>query len=295
MGFRPGLRRVRGWLLGGVATISLVSGCAEFRDRISSRRFREAPVKTLFPSDEPMTVLRDPDSEGDRRVRALRALKEPVLNGGSETDQAEILQILSQTATTDRSGLCRLTAIETLSRFQDPRVPPILLAAYQNAAGEPPSQKTPSEGVVPVGLRNRLFAHTNMSFTPETITSIQCRAIEAMGKAKSPEGLSLLCEIAATPVTKRELNPDEVALPIEELLNKFDVRLASIRALENYGGETKPIPILVRILQTERDVALKNRTHETLMKLTGQTFSHEAEPWLEWMASRGIPLDATKR
>lgn len=282
-------RRTRSFALGSLAFLGLVgTGCADFRDRVSSHRFREAPFKTIIRNDDPVQVLRNAP-EGDDRVWAMQNLKEPILNGGSETDQAEIMQILGQTATTDRSGLCRLAAIETLSRFQDPRVPDLLTAAYQNATGEPPPQTTSPDGVVPVGLRTRLFARSTNSFTPETITSVQVKALEAMGQARSANGLNLLCEVAGTPVTRRELSPDEVALPIEEVVNKFDIRLAAIRALANYVGESKPIPILVRILQVERDVALKNRAHESLMTITGQRFSHESEPWLEWMASRSIP------
>lgn len=289
MDVRTRSRRSRSFVLGSLACFTLISlGCAEFRDRVSSRRFRQAPFKTMFRNEDPIQVLRN-TPEGDDRIWAMNNLKEPALNGGSETDQSEILQLLGQTATTDRSGLCRITAIETLARFQDPRVPEILTAAYQNATGEPPSQTHSPDGVVPAGLRSRLFARSTNSFTPETITSIQVKALEAMGRARSASGLTLLCEVAATPVTRRELSPDEVALPIDEVVNRFDVRLAAIRALANYVGEAKPIPILVRILQVERDVALKNRAHESLMTITGQQFSHEPTPWLEWMASQSIP------
>ena len=110
-----------------------------------------------------------------------------------------------------------------------------------------------------------------------------------MGRAKSAEGLTLLLEVASTPVKRRELNPEELALPIEEVVNKFDVRLAAIRSLSNYANEPRAIQVLVKIMLTEREVALKNRSHESLLKITGAKVQPDSQAWLDWMKSQSIP------
>jgi hypothetical protein len=263
-----------GWISFGMV------GCIEFRDKISSRRFREKPIDTLFVTPDPMETLRTVE-EGDDRIRAMRNLKEPKKNGLSDEDQNEILQILAATATSDKSGLCRLTAIETLSRFEDPRIPEILVSAYHNSTGE--TEKPGAEGVVQTGLRSRLYGQASSSFTPETITLIRCRSIEAMGKSRSPGGLKLLCEIASKPVKRREINADELGIPVEDVVNHFDVRLAALRALANYQGESEAIRVLFQVMQTEKDVALKNRAYEGLVSVTGQKLPPDPVAWQNWL------------
>src|SRR5262245_16977455 len=178
-------------------------GCAHTLDTISSRRFRERPFETMFSTPDPMTVLRS-SSEGDERIRAMHVIKEPIKNGRSETEQKELIQILATTATTDKSGLCRVAAIDALGRFQDPSVPQILASAYHNASVEaPPSVANAPDDSNPVEtvgfLRRQAVGGKRAAFAPEDVTAIQCRSLEALGEGRSQQGLTLLCEVASTP------------------------------------------------------------------------------------------------
>src|SRR5262245_3771329 len=131
--------------LGAAAAISLgMSGCAGTYDLVTSERFKERPFHTLFASDDPMVVL-ESVQEGDDRVRAMKDLKEPRRNGGTTADQDKVIAILQASATTDKRALCRLAAVEALARFDDPRVGPILLAAYRNAPYDGPPAPSPTD------------------------------------------------------------------------------------------------------------------------------------------------------
>ena len=125
-------------LLGGTAACALgLTGCAGTYDLITSQRFKERPFHTLFTSEDPMTVL-EKVPEGDDRVRAMRNLKEPKENGGTAEQQDRAIAILKVSAVEDPRPLCRLAAVEALSRFSDPRVVPILVAAYHHASHTAP-------------------------------------------------------------------------------------------------------------------------------------------------------------
>jgi hypothetical protein len=255
-------------------------GCAYTKEKISSRSFREKPFATLFSKEEPMLVLRE-KSEGDARIRAMQNLKEPARNGGSQQDQEEAIKILEQTVTMDSSGLCRLTALETLSQFQDPRVPEILVRAYHHSQGVEVASATMNE-IVPVGLQGRLKKNAT-PFTPETITTLQSRSLESLGKTRSEEGLKLLCEVAAKPAKRKEAKEDDLFPEPDEGVNQFDIRLAAIRSLGEYRGEPRAAAALYQVLSQEKDVALKNRAHEGLKKVTGQNFPPNLEMWKNWL------------
>ncbi len=98
----------------------LVGGCANMVDTVSSQRFKKAPFHTTFQGDEaPIEVLRHSE-EGDRRGKAMLALKEPKRNGGTDAEQEEVMQILSASATTDQRLICRLDAAESAGPIRGP-------------------------------------------------------------------------------------------------------------------------------------------------------------------------------
>ena len=172
--------------LAGLTVLGL-TGCAGTYDLVTSQRFRERPFHTIFSSEDPMEVLVSVE-EGDERVRAMRDVREPKKHGGTEADQEKLIAILQTSATADRRPFCRLAAVETLSRFEDPRANGILIAAYRSAAKDSPAE---AGSITTVG-----FKTGGGSFTPESVTAIQCRVLESLGKLKQPEGLQLLCEVA---------------------------------------------------------------------------------------------------
>jgi len=110
-------------LLAGAACLSQAGCTGSTWDDMTSKEFS---FKGWFAKPpDPLTVLRD-DSDGDHRARALRALSEPKVHGGTDAEQDAIVQILSTAAAGERSAYCRLAAIQSLSTFKDARVVPRL-------------------------------------------------------------------------------------------------------------------------------------------------------------------------
>jgi HEAT repeat protein len=262
-----------------------LAGCASTVDMISSQRFKDAPFTTLFQSDDPLETLRTSD-EADLRAKAMLEIKEPSRSGAAEEQQFEVLQLLATAATSDRHALCRLRAIEALGRFEDPRTSHILTTAYQLAGQEGPADNTePSaDGVIAADRRTKSKSGAAATFTADTVATIQCRAVEALGKKQTPEAMALLCQIATTPA-KRQLKKDEVnALnPPPSGHDQFDLRLAAVRSLANFKNEPAAAQALFQVMTTERDPALRNRAHQGLAKVTGQDYPPDSAEWETFM------------
>ena len=281
-------------MLGGaaLATFSL-GGCAGTYDLVTSQRFKDRPFHTLFHRDDPMQVLETVE-EGDDRVRAMQDVKEPKRNGGTDADQEKLLGILQASATTDRRPLCRLAAVEALARFDDPRVSTILIAAYRNAPYDAPPAPGQPASPTPAVTPAAAFAGVKgavSSFTPDTVTTIQCHILTALGKHRSADGLQLLVKVVASqPPAKPALTPaggipaTDPSAPSES--DRLDVRLAAIRALSAYENEAVAIQALIGVLRDEKDVALRGRAHESLVRITGQDLEPDAKAWTDWAAQK---------
>jgi HEAT repeat protein len=271
------------WSLGLMGVSLVFCGCAGTFDTLMSRRFREEPFHTLFGSDDPMVVLRT-SQDNDLRVRAMQDLKEPKRNGLTEQDQNEIIQILTASATTDSHPVCRMTAVETLSRFEDPRISQILVTAYHNAPFDSPKDlpTDPQTGVVQVKHEKRTtpFSATT-NFTPDLALQIQMRVLEALGKSRSPAGMALLCEVASAPTRKEMEKKSEmdVFLQSESEQGKFELRLAALRSLANYKGEVAATEVCFNIITTEKDVALRSRAYLALEQITGKKVDATPAAW----------------
>jgi hypothetical protein len=275
-------------MLGGAAAFAFgLTGCAGTYDLVTSQRFKERPFHTLFTSEDPIHVLENVQ-EGDDRVRAMRRLEEPRTNGGTQEQQDKVIAILKESATVDKRPLCRLAAVEALSRFKDPRVGPILVTAYQNAAFDSP---TGSGDVAPAGINGLALRGAISNFTPETVTTIQCRSLECLGRHKSPEGLKLLIQVASTPTERPKssgVEPAGASFTLEAAASvsepdRTDVRLAAIRALGNYERSTEAAQALIAVLKVEKDVAVRGRAHDSLTRITGQDLPPDAQAWANWM------------
>ncbi len=118
---QPGRSQAAGRrLLGVAAACCALSGCAGFWDDVTSRDFK---FKEMFkPPPDPLWVIRN-SNDGDKKSKALRSLKEPRQNGGSQQEQDVIVKLLVWSATSDPQPLCRLAAIASLQHFKDPRRP----------------------------------------------------------------------------------------------------------------------------------------------------------------------------
>lgn len=226
-----------GWLrwlaLSGLFSTALC-GCAGFWDEVTSREFH---VKTMFERPDPMVVLRE-STDGDKRARALRSLREPRENGGTEEDQNAIVKILLSAATTEKQPLCRLAAIETLGKFKDPRAAQGLSDAFYKAG----------------------------SFVPDTATIVRCQALTALGKTKDPSAVELLARVVREPPAEGT----EI-----ERQHSLDVRMAAARALGQFQNQPQAAEALAKVARTERDVALRNCAHLALQKSTGTKITIE--------------------
>jgi hypothetical protein len=263
-----------------------VTGCAGTYDLVTSQRFRANPFGTMFSSEDPIVVL-ESNPEGDARVRAMNTLKEPARHGGSAAEQDKVIGILQTSATSDRRSLCRLAAVKALSDFEDQRCVPILLAAYRNAPYDAPPE--PGTGVAQAGGIGRGSAIS--TFTPETVTTLQCSVLETLGKHRHPEGLKLICEVALNGAVKPAQAVEQAGFLGEHMgpteSNRMDVQLSAIRALGNFTGDEKAAQVLITVMQREKDVAIRGRTHEALVSVTGQDLPADPQAWAEWQKNGG--------
>jgi HEAT repeat protein len=217
--------------VGAAAAVAAgLCGCAGTWDELTSRDFH---FSALFVNDDPMTVLRQ-STDGDARAKAMRALKEPRTSGGPETQQDEVVQLLTTAAVSDPQPLCRLAAIQTLGTFQDPRAVSALIAAYESAA----------------------------KLSPETSVAVQCKALSALGETKQPTAVSFLVHVSQSNASAESSE--------RERQQQRDIRLTSVRALGNFKDSTPASTAVAQVLATEKDVALRDRARESYAAITGR-------------------------
>lgn len=143
-----------------------------------------------------------------------------------------VLPLLTQAATTERQPLCRLAAIQALGQYHDPRAVQALTAAFESAD----------------------------TFPTETATLVRCQAIAALGQTGHADAAPLLVRVVGQPPTRgSELDRQQT----------LDERIAAARALE-YVNHPQAADALLRVLKTDKDVALRNRAHESLEALAGR-------------------------
>ena len=248
------------WLprLAGVAVTSLsLCGCADFWDNVSSRNFS---FKTCFDTPNPLLVLRD-SNDGNERAKALRILQEPKQHGGTDKDQDAIFKILTVAATSDRQPLCRLAAIESLGHWKDPRVVQSLKDAFYNA------NNFPKASYGGTSLNDTLF--TTNTIPTDLPVHIQCQALAALGESANPAAVDFLILVLRGPRGEgSEQDKQQV----------MDVRIAAARALAKYN-QPQATEALVAVLKNERDAALRERAHESLVASTGKKLPPDAKAW----------------
>lgn len=216
------------------------AGCAGFWDEVTSRNFR---FKDLWHKPDPMTVLRD-SSDGAKRGQALAALEEPLEHGGTKEDQEAYVKILHAAATQDREPLCRLGAVRALARYKDPRAAEILAKVYQQ--GQP--------------------------FTPELNSVLRQQALSALEQQhENPEARRMLIMVARQPSAASNTN-------IVDRKQTTDERLIAVRALGRFK-ERDAADALIHVLETEKDVALRHRAHQSLEEATGKSLPPDAQAW----------------
>jgi hypothetical protein len=281
-----------------LAVVSLAqAGCAGTWDTLTSKRFRDDPMTTLqhmVSPEDPVMVLRShAERDGDELAAAMRRLKEPIRNNGTREDQDAIVDYLAKTAESDPSPVLRMEAICALGRFQDPRVPGILMGAYRNAHGRKSTEPAPSvvdHGVAQAGLSagrrptsgiERFPITGPTGYPDEWVTSIRCYALDALGRTSSPEAVHFLGAVAG--VMGRDV--------LVEGSEDREVRLAAIRGLGKCR-QPESVDTLVQVLKAEygkSDTAIVGRTHEGLVRLTGKRLPPDPAQWNE-VVQAGVVL-----
>ncbi len=217
----------------GLACAGL-AGCAGFWDEVTSREFS---VNAVFNPPDPLTVIKT-STDGDARAKAFQRLTEPRQRDGGQVEQDEAVQILTQAAISEPQPLCRMAAIRTLGKYQDPRAVPALISAFDGA--------------------NEL--------SPELAFMVRSQALTALGDTKQPAAASFVAEVARRPlkadVSERERSQGR------------DVRLAAVRSLKNFPGSEAAVAAAQQLANNEKDIAVRDRARETVVALTGK----EPEP-----------------
>jgi HEAT repeat protein len=240
---------------------------------MSSRRFREDPFGVTFGKNDGLQMLRNADPDDvDAKARAVQSLKEPIKNGGSPSDQDDIMQMLSDEVTTSESPWMRVCAIEALSRFEDPRRIEILANAYHYAAGKPASVNQ-AKGVQQVaGVMSPELAalYGEKGFTPDQISNIRCRAIEGLAKTNRVEAVEFLARVAEG----KEFGKNEDITTVAYVRQRAVEGLSKLRHKESVEALQK-----VFAAENGKNLAIMNRAHEGLKDLTGKNVPADPEEW----------------
>jgi len=205
----------------------------------------------LFSTPDPMVVLRD-STDGDQRATALRSLREPLQHGGGAKDQDAYVQILTTAATTDKEPLCRIAAIKSLAQFKDPRAVPALIQADQKA---------------------------DRDFSRDLSTLVRQQALTALGENRNPQASEWLILVARAGAKEEGST---------EKLQTLDVRLTAIRSLGKYS-QSEATETLLHLLKTEKDVAVRERAHQSLELATGKHLAADPKAWDDLLHQSGQP------
>jgi HEAT repeat protein len=233
--------RLAGGAALGVLTLALAAsvGCRNLDDF----HWKKMNFEVFHDPENPMEVIRT-SKDGNLRARALRCIKEPLANGGTQQEQDAVIAVLSYSASHESQVWCRLAAVDALRRFKDPRAADGLKEAYYRAG----------------------------SFNPEQATVIRCQALTALGETKQP---------AAVEVLVRVLREPPVEGPDQDKDLKLRERIAAAKALRGHPDK-QATGALVEVLRREQDDALRNNAHESLVAATGKRLPADGQVWADY-------------
>jgi HEAT repeat protein len=236
--------------------LASVSGCG-FWDEVTSRDFK---FKELWIKPDALKVL-ETSKDSDHRAKALRRLKEPKFNGGSDEDQDMVVQLLCTAANTEKHSICRLAAIQTMGKFKDPRV----VEGFTNKKGEQ------VDGLVKAYYNASLYGTP-----PEAVHMLKCAALKSLGETGQPAAVPTLVLALRQP----RPDPDKTAGDIRLRVNNELVTAA--RALGHFN-QYQATEALLTVLQKDTDPSIRNRARESLCEATGKDFPADAQVWAEFL------------
>ncbi|MBI1914076.1 MAG: HEAT repeat domain-containing protein [Planctomycetes bacterium] len=217
-------------------------------------RARDYSIKSYFVHEDPLQVLADKTSDGNKRARALGSLREPKQNGGTQQEQDVVVKALVTAASNEQQAWCRIRAIESLGTFKDPRAIEGLKDAYYKAE----------------------------AFVPETRKDLRCQILTALGHSQSPEAIDLLVSVLQAP-------PPEAATTSEQDRQYYlDERIAAAGALRNFK-QSRAVAALAQVLKNDKDTALRDEAHHSLEVATGKKLPADFKAWDELLYPTGNP------
>jgi len=201
---------------------------------------RNRDLKAYFYPPEPRVVLQK-STDGAKRAQALIALKEPLANGGTQEEEETYLKLLTKSALDDGDPQVRLGAIRALGKCKNPRAVRILEDVFQ--------QRLP------------FMADVNSIIRQQALTSLEGTGL--------PEARHWLIRVARQPQGDGSYQDKQQVL---------DERLTALRGLSRFK-QSDSTETLVFVLETEKDVALRDRACESLRTITGKRLPPDAVAW----------------
>lgn len=211
---------------------------------------REFTVGSLWTSPPPPLAVIERSSDGYARTKALNKLDE----SSNKADVDKHLQVLQAAAINDRDPLCRLAALRTLGRYKDPRAAKILQEVYLSNPG--------------------MSAENNAFIRQQALTSLQASA--------PAEARQLFIQAALQP------SGSLTGAAQRDRMEILDERLSAIRALSKYP-QPDAIETLVKLLESEKDIAIRKCAHESLMAATKKDIPLDGKAWREFVATGKQP------
>jgi HEAT repeat protein len=217
-----------------------MGGCASFWDEVWSR---ERDLHSYFQPPDPLVVIHD-STDGEKRAKALAALREPAQHGGKPQEQEVYIQILTTAAKADRDPLCRLGAIQALGYFKDVRAARTL---------------------------EEVIEQRKLPYTQDFNATIRQAALRSLEKTGDPDSRRLLVLVARQPGPPLDATSSDRQQIQDE-------KLIAIRALGKFE-QAECLDTLIYILESEKDAALRDRAHQSLKSATGKNLPADAPAW----------------
>jgi hypothetical protein len=261
------------------------TGCASTWDTVTNKSWQKTlvrqPHRALgFPEDALATIRNNP-LDGEKRAKAMRRLAEPAKQGRSAEEQNEALGYLQAAATGDASPVVRAAAIDCLGRFEDPRVPEILTAAFHQANGPGATPKLRTEPGAPGFLSPSLGLTGPGGYSPDVANMLKVKVVEALARTDRPEAVAFLAEQA---MPRKDVDAWDAR----------DVRVAAVKGLAKIR-RTESVQALAAVLAAENghDAAIAHHAHAGLVDLTGRDLPPDPEQWKD-VVQAGFEVTAPK-
>jgi hypothetical protein len=211
---------------------------------------REFTVNSLWTAPPPPMTVLEKSTDGFARAKALNKLDE----SGDQAELEKRIQVLQKSAVSDRDPLCRLAALRTLGRYKDPRASKILIEVYLGNPG--------------------MSAENNAFIRQQALTSLQL--------SSPAEARQLFIQAARQP------SGSLTGAAQRDRMEILDERLAAIRALGKYP-QPDAVDTLVKLLETEKDIAIRKCAHESLVAATKKDIPADGKAWREFVATGKEP------